>query len=240
MCSASVLAAARARRDQLERIVERRLAHAGFGSLPSILQRIVGAHAAGPSRSVHLGLAARQVVVRRAACPIPASARSRRARGSPSTPPTPDRGCRRTAARSSGRPSRTRACARPRAAPRRRCGPTHSVHLVITLRCSSSSRTPYGTRPRAVLAADALVVVDQHDAVLRALVARARRAHRHARRILAVQAGLREVHGLRVRELADLERLHAVEEGAGRILVVGPLVRERRRPGPTCSTPCSS
>ena len=45
-----------------------------------------------------------------------------------------------------------------------------------------------GAGPRAVLAADALVVVDQHDAVLGALVARAGRAHRHAGRVLAVQA----------------------------------------------------
>ena len=75
-------------------------------------------------------------------------------------------------------------------------------------------------RPRAVLAADALVVVDQHDAVLRALVARTGRADGHARRILAVQARLRKVHRLRVGELADLEGLHAVEEGAGRIRVV--------------------
>ena len=84
-----------------------------------------------------------------------------------------------------------------------------------------------GTGPRAVLAADALVVVDQHDAVLGALVARAGRAHRHAGRVFAMQAGLREVHRLRVRKLADLERLHAVEERAGRILAVGTLVRQR-------------
>ena len=89
-------------------------------------------------------------------------------------------------------------------------------HLLLLVELAHAVRTG----PRAVLAADALVVVDEHDAVLGALVARAGRAHRHARRVLAVQARLREVHRLRVRELADLEGLHAVEEGAGRILAV--------------------
>src|SRR4030095_4895154 len=50
-------------------------------------------------------------------------------------------------------------------------------------------------RPRAQLAADAFVLVDQPDAVLGARVACARRAHRHARRRLAMQARTREMHG---------------------------------------------
>src|SRR5258706_12880873 len=43
------------------------------------------------------------------------------------------------------------------------------------------------TRPRAVLAADALVVIDEDDAVLLALVRRAGRADRHARRGVAIE-----------------------------------------------------
>ena len=54
-------------------------------------------------------------------------------------------------------------------------------------------------RPRTQLAADALVRIDQHDAVLRALVACPGRAHGHAGRRLAVQARAREMHGLRWR-----------------------------------------
>ena len=51
-----------------------------------------------------------------------------------------------------------------------------------------------GAGPGTQLAADALVLVDQHDAVLGALVAGAGRAHGDAVRRLAVQAGAREVH----------------------------------------------
>src|SRR5207344_1630971 len=81
--------------------------------------------------------------------------------------------------------------------------------------------------PCAVLAADALVVVDQDDAVLGALVARPGRAHRHARRLLAVQAALREVDRVGAGEDAGLVGLHAVEEGAGRVRAVGVLVDQR-------------
>src|SRR5690606_17612958 len=84
-------------------------------------------------------------------------------------------------------------------------------------------------RPRAELAADALVLVDQHDAVLGALVARPGRAHRHAVRRLAMQARAREVHGQRLRaaprlcfsnsrfpipDSLHLIRMHAVEPDA--------------------------
>ena len=109
-------------------------------------------------------------------------------------------------------------------------------HLLLRVELAHAVRAG----PRAVLAADALVVVDQHDAVLGALVARARGAHRHARRILAVQARLREVHRLRVRVLAHLEGLHAVEERADGIGAVGHEVGERARRCPRCSIPCSS
>ena len=51
--------------------------------------------------------------------------------------------------------------------------------------------------------------------------------HTGTRRVLAVVAALREVNRLGVRELADLEGLHAVEEGAARIGAGGPLVAHR-------------
>ena len=69
----------------------------------------------------------------------------------------------------------------------------HSVHFFITPSTSRVLARAVRARPRAQLAADALVLVDQHDAVLGALVAGAGRAHRHAGRRLAVQARAREV-----------------------------------------------
>ena len=96
-----------------------------------------------------------------------------------------------------------------------------------------------GAGPRAVLAADALVVVDQHDAVFLALVARAGRAHRHARRVLAVQAALREVDRLGAGEAAGLVGLHAVEEGAGRARRRRGSRRPAGRRCPRCSIPCT-
>ena len=56
-----------------------------------------------------------------------------------------------------------------------------------------------GTGPGTQLAADALVLIDQHDAVLGTLVARAGRADGDAFRCLAVQTGAREMHGHRGR-----------------------------------------
>src|SRR5258706_373601 len=52
-----------------------------------------------------------------------------------------------------------------------------------------------GAGPRAQLAADAHVLVDQHDAVLGALVGRAGRADRDAGRLGAMHAGFRGMHG---------------------------------------------
>src|SRR3546814_1835071 len=75
-----------------------------------------------------------------------------------------------------------------------------------------------GTGPGAELAADAGVGVDQHDAVLGALVGSAGRADGDAGRILAVQAGLREVNGAAVAIVRDdLEAVDAVEPDAGEI-----------------------
>ena len=49
-------------------------------------------------------------------------------------------------------------------------------------------------RPRTILTADALVVIDQHNAVFLALVAGSCRANRHARRVFAMQTAFREMH----------------------------------------------
>src|SRR5690606_30396178 len=95
----------------------------------------------------------------------------------------------------------------------------HALDLAVLARA-------VGAGPRAQLAADAFVLVDQHDAVLGALVAGAGRAHGDAGRRLAVQARAREVQ--RDRGLGgpcpggspacgnrglgfDLVRMHAVE-----------------------------
>ncbi len=60
--------------------------------------------------------------------------------------------------------------------------------------------------------AAALVLVDQHDAVVLALVDRARRARRHARRVQAVLAQARQVHHEGVLEGRVHLLLHVVEE----------------------------
>src|SRR5690606_24274418 len=90
-----------------------------------------------------------------------------------------------------------------------------------------------GAGPRAQLAADALVLVHQHDAVLGTLVAGAGGAHGDAGRGLAVQARTREVQGHRRLRAGrrprgrDLVAVHAVEPHAGRFAAVGLLVRQR-------------
>src|SRR5690606_444161 len=97
--------------------------------------------------------------------------------------------------------------------------------------------------PRTELAADALVLVDQHDAVLGALVAGAGGADGDASGGLAVQAAAREVEGdrrLRWRRVVaggfrQFVAVHAVEPHAGRILAVGLFVGER--PGDAAGVP---
>src|SRR5207342_1450810 len=80
--------------------------------------------------------------------------------------------------------------------------------------------------PAAQLAADALVLVDQHDAVLGPLVTGAGRADADAGRRLAMQAAARKVQrGGRLRRgRRDLVAVHAVEPDAERIVAVGMLV----------------
>src|SRR5688572_2576433 len=82
--------------------------------------------------------------------------------------------------------------------------------------------------PGAQLAADAEGLVDQHDAVLGALEGGAGRAHRHARRLLAMQARFREMHGAAVRAFASLEAVDAVEPDAGGRVAPGLVVGQRR------------
>ena len=84
-----------------------------------------------------------------------------------------------------------------------------------------------GAGPGAILATDALVVVDQHDAILGPLVTRARGAHRNTGRIFAMQAGFREMHRLRVREFTHFEGLHAIEKSSGGVGAVRVAVHHR-------------
>ena len=93
-------------------------------------------------------------------------------------------------------------------------------HLLVRVELARAVRA----RPRAILAADALIVIDQHDAVFGTLVARAGRAYRHAWRVFAVQARLGEMHGFRIGKLADLECLYAVEECSRGVLVVRAVI----------------
>src|SRR5262249_45972810 len=86
-----------------------------------------------------------------------------------------------------------------------------------------------GTGPRAELAADAGVGIDQHDAVGCTLVGRAGRPDGDAGRRLAVQTGAREMHGAARSAVAHLVGVHAIEPGAVRIGAVRFLVGERRR-----------
>src|SRR5215813_12150851 len=75
-----------------------------------------------------------------------------------------------------------------------------------------------GARPGAELAADAEILVHQHDAVLGALEGGTGRANGDARRLFAMQTGPWEVHGAAARALARLEAVDAVEPHArGRI-----------------------
>src|SRR5690606_27145450 len=86
-----------------------------------------------------------------------------------------------------------------------------------------------GAGPGTQAAADTQVLVDQDDAVLGALVRRARGADGDAGGILAMQAGPREVYGAAVCPLARLVAVHAVEPGAARRRAVRVLIGQRRR-----------
>src|SRR5207253_468204 len=67
------------------------------------------------------------------------------------------------------------------------------------------------TGPGAQFAADAERRIDQHDAVLRAFVGGAGRAHCDAIGLLAMITVLGKVHGAAVLAVAHLERVNAIE-----------------------------
>ena len=106
----------------------------------------------------------------------------------------------------------------------------HPVDLAVLARAVR-------TGPRTQLAADALVLVDQHDAVLGALVRSAGGADRDARRRFAVQARAREVQRRRRlrRGRRDFVRMHPVEPDADRRVAVRVLVDQR--PGDAAGVP---
>src|SRR3546814_15894653 len=99
-----------------------------------------------------------------------------------------------------------------------------------------------GAGPGAQLAADAGVCVDQHDAVLGALVGGAGRADGDAGRVVAVQAGLGKAHRAALPVVGPhLEAVDSAESTPGRIgtavgavgmplgMGVGRTCRRRRR-----------
>ena len=96
------------------------------------------------------------------------------------------------------------------------------IHLARTI----------GAGPGTQAAADAHILVHQHDAVVGALVGGAGGADGDTGRLLAMQAGFREMHDARLARLADdlpalryhLEGMHAVEPSAGNIRAIGVLV----------------
>src|SRR5690606_28220843 len=87
-----------------------------------------------------------------------------------------------------------------------------------------------GAGPRAQLAADAGVGIDQHDAVALARVGCARRAHGDAGRVVAMQAALGEMDSARSAGLGHhLEGVNPVEPHARRLGAIGIGIGQRRR-----------
>ena len=84
-----------------------------------------------------------------------------------------------------------------------------------------------GAGPGTVFAADALVIVDQHDSILFAFITGARWADRHTRGVLAVQAGFRKVNGLGIGEGARLIGLNTIKKCSSGISPVWILIGKR-------------
>src|SRR5689334_3032184 len=80
--------------------------------------------------------------------------------------------------------------------------------------------------PGAELAADALVLIDQHDAVRRALERGTGRADGDARRCLAMETRAREVHGATGGTLSRLEGVDTVEPDAVGLGAIGVEIGE--------------
>src|SRR5690348_5233950 len=85
-----------------------------------------------------------------------------------------------------------------------------------------------GAGPGAELAADALALIHQDDAVLRAFVRSAGRANGHAGRRFAMQAGAGEMHRAAVGAVARFESVDAVEPDAERVRAIGIEIGQRR------------
>src|SRR5277367_2748281 len=83
-------------------------------------------------------------------------------------------------------------------------------------------------RPGAQLAADTDVGVDQHDAILGALIAGAGGTDGDAGRLLAVQTGPREMHGAAIRPLPRLVGVHAIQPDAVWMVLIRVEVGQRR------------
>src|ERR1700687_3794429 len=83
-----------------------------------------------------------------------------------------------------------------------------------------------GTRPRAKIAPHALVLIDEHDAVV-TLVRCTGRADGHTVRVGAVHAGHREIDGLACRVFAKLVMPHAIEPDTGRLSAEGLVIGKR-------------
>ena len=112
---------------------------------------------------------------------------------------------------------------------------THSVHFFIVPGHLVELARAVRARPCAQVAAHALVLVDEHDAV-GALVRCAGRADADAVGIGAMHARQRKIDRLRRRIVADLVVAHAVEPHARRLgakrLVVGERTAHLRRSVP--------
>src|SRR5215472_254434 len=94
------------------------------------------------------------------------------------------------------------------------------------MRCVIELARAVRTGPGTEVAAHALVLIDEHDAV-GPLVGSAGRTDRHAVRVRAMHARHRKVDRLVVGILAHLEMTHAVEPYAGRFGSEGIVVGER-------------
>jgi len=81
--------------------------------------------------------------------------------------------------------------------------------------------------PGAVFTANAFVVIDQHDAVLHTLVARAGGADRHTGRVFAMQAALGEMDSVRAREFTGLVGLDPVEKSTRGVGAIGVQIGQR-------------
>ena len=96
-------------------------------------------------------------------------------------------------------------------------------HLTVLIKLPDAVRTG----PGAVLAANALVIVNQHNAIFLTLVRRSGRTHRDTGWILAMQTGLWKMYGLSAGINTGFISLYTVEEGPRWIGIIGVLIDQR-------------